>query len=409
MREGWVTRPLKEIVAAMESVNPAHSPDDEFDYIDVSSVSNKTFTIEATQRLKGMDAPSRARRLVRANDVLFATVRPTLQRIAIVPQELNGEVCSTGYAVLRSLGEVDHSFLFYWLFSESFSASMERLQKGASYPAVTNAEVLGQLIPYPSLAGQSRIIAILDEAFEAISTAKANTEKSLQNAREVFESQLDTLFEKGGKNWLQKRLGDLCEIARGGSPRPIQAFLTDDDDGVNWIKIGDASASRKYIYETAQKIKPEGIARSRLVHDGDFLLSNSMSFGRPYIMRISGCIHDGWLVLSNYQDVFDQDFLYHLLGSRQVFNQFDRLAAGSTVRNLNIGLVSGVVVSVPSLDEQRRMALSLGRVSDLVADLDRIHQSKLSVLDELKQSLLHQAFTGALTAKTADRQLAEAV
>ncbi len=162
--------------------------------------------------------------------------------------------------------------------------------------------------------------------------------------------------------WIEKSLGDICFIARGGSPRPIQAFLTSESDGINWVKISDATASGKYIYETAEKIKPSGAARSRIVKDGDFLLSNSMSFGRPYIMRTTGCVHDGWLVLSEYQESFNQDFLYHLLGSPQVFSQFDRLAAGSTVRNLNIELASKVIVPIPTLEEQHRIVTLLDEV-----------------------------------------------
>ena len=159
--------------------------------------------------------------------------------------------------------------------------------------------------------------------------------------------------------WEMKSLGEVCQIARGGSPRPIQDYITNDADGVNWIKISDATASGKFIYVTKEKIKPTGISRSRLVKPGDFLLSNSMSFGRPYIMQTTGCIHDGWLVLSEYERLFDQGFLYHLLGSPLVFEQFDKLAAGSTVRNLNIELASRVLLPVPPLPEQQRIVTLL--------------------------------------------------
>ena len=169
------------------------------------------------------------------------------------------------------------------------------------------------------------------------------------------------------EGWTETTLGLACSIARGGSPRPIQSFLTQGEDGINWVKISDATASGKYIYQTSEKIKPTGAARSRLVKEGDFLLSNSMSFGRPYIMRTTGCIHDGWLVLSQYQDTFDQDFLYHLLGSPQVFGQFDRLAAGSTVRNLNIELASKVTIPVPPISEQRRIVAILDEAFEGIA------------------------------------------
>jgi type I restriction enzyme S subunit len=155
------------------------------------------------------------------------------------------------------------------------------------------------------------------------------------------------------KGWQTKALGEICDIERGGSPRPIKSFITTAQDGVNWIKISDATASGKYIYETEQKIKLEGVKRSRMVYEGDFILSNSMSFGRPYIMRTSGCIHDGWLVLR--QPKVDPDYLYYILGSDLVFEQFDQLAAGSTVRNLNIGLAKTVKIPYPPLAEQQRI------------------------------------------------------
>ncbi|WP_238529147.1 restriction endonuclease subunit S [Acidithiobacillus thiooxidans] len=247
-----------------------------------------------------------------------------------------------------------------------------------------------------SIPEQRRIVAILDEAFEGIATAKANAEKNLQNAREVFESYLNAVFSQRGEGWVEKRLGDVCEIARGGSPRPIKAFLTDDEDGINWVKISDASSSSKYIYNTAEKIVQAGVKRSRLVHNGDFLLSNSMSFGRPYIMRTTGCIHDGWLVLSAYEKYLNQDFLYQVLGSQYVFEQFDKLAAGSTVRNLNIDLASSVIIPIPPKSVQDALAIKNTELDQEVQHLESIYQQKLAALDELKQSLLHQAFNGDL-------------
>ncbi len=159
------------------------------------------------------------------------------------------------------------------------------------------------------------------------------------------------------EGWQTRTLGEICDIERGGSPRPIQEFITTAPDGINWIKIGDATASGKYIHKTEEKIKTEGAKRSRKVYEGDFILSNSMSFGRPYIMKTTGCIHDGWLVL--HQPKVNPDFLYHVLGSDLVFNQFDRLATGSTVGNLNIGLVKSVEIPVPPLPEQYRIVTLL--------------------------------------------------
>jgi type I restriction enzyme S subunit len=194
-------------------------------------------------------------------------------------------------------------------------------------------------------------------------------------------------------NWPTIALRDLCSIARGGSPRPIKNFITDDPDGINWIKIGDTQKGGRYIDSTAEKIKPEGIARSRFVEAGSFLLSNSMSFGRPYILRTSGCIHDGWLVLEPDYERVNQDFLYHVLGSRTVFDQFDRLAAGSTVRNLNIGLVEGVEIPLPPLEEQQRIVAILDEAFEGLARARAHAEANLQNARELFDQELGQIFS----------------
>ena len=123
--------------------------------------------------------------------------------------------------------------------------------------------------------------------------------------------------------WMYERLGNICSIARGGSPRPIENYLTDDENGLNWIKIGDTEQGGKYIYSTKEKIRPEGLSKTRYVCSGDFLLTNSMSFGRPYILRTNGCIHDGWLVIGGIEIAFHQDYLYYMLSSSIMYNAWD--------------------------------------------------------------------------------------
>jgi type I restriction enzyme, S subunit len=188
--------------------------------------------------------------------------------------------------------------------------------------------------------------------------------------------------------WKTASLGEIFDIARGGSPRPIQDYITDDEDGVNWISISDASASDKFITETKKRIRPEGVSRSRMVKPGDFLLTNSMSFGRPYIMGTSGCIHDGWLVLSSKHGDVDQDYFFHLLGSDFIYAKFTKLAAGATVKNLNIDLVSGVEVNFPPLEEQRRLAAILDQAETLRTQ----RRQALAHLDTLTQSLFLDMF-----------------
>lgn len=191
--------------------------------------------------------------------------------------------------------------------------------------------------------------------------------------------------------WQTKKLGEICEIERGGSPRPIQDFITTEPDGINWIKISDATASGKYIYRTEEKIRPEGVKRSRMVYAGDFLLSNSMSFGRPYIMKTEGCIHDGWLVLR--QPKVDPEYLYYVLSSDLVFDQFDKLAAGSTVRNLNIGLAKSVEIPYPPLPEQRRIVGILDEAFVSIATAKANAEKNLRNARALFESHLQSVFS----------------
>ena len=171
------------------------------------------------------------------------------------------------------------------------------------------------------------------------------------------------------ESWAWVRLGTVLEIARGGSPRPIQQYLTTESNGVNWIKIGDADKGGKYIYKTKEKICPEGVTKSRMVHSGDFLLTNSMSFGRPYILKTDGCIHDGWLVLSNRFECYSVDFLYYILSSPFAYYQFCDSVSGAVVKNLNSDKVANALFPLPPLSEQCRIIQRIEKLLPLVKRL----------------------------------------
>ena len=189
-------------------------------------------------------------------------------------------------------------------------------------------------------------------------------------------------------DWEVKRLGDSVDILRGGSPRPIENYLTTNADGINWIKIGDVKPNDKYIRKTEEKIIPEGKSRSREVKKGDFILSNSMSFGRPYILAIDGCIHDGWLTIQKYAETFDKEFLYYLLGSDEVFNQYVQMAAGSSVQNLNKDKVADLQLKIPPLPEQQRIAKALSDVDALISTTEKLIQKKKNIKQGAMQNLL---------------------
>lgn len=190
--------------------------------------------------------------------------------------------------------------------------------------------------------------------------------------------------------WEALSLGEHSQIFRGGSPRPIQEFLTTSDTGVNWIKIGDVDADAKYITATEEKIIPEGVSRSRMVYEGDLILSNSMSYGQPYIMNIQGCVHDGWLVIQKYDKAFDRDYLYYALSSNLTMQQYIAMAAGSSVQNLNKEKVAKVVLPKPEIPEQKKIAEILSDADVLITDLQKLIRKK----KDIRQGTMQMLVTG---------------
>ena len=178
------------------------------------------------------------------------------------------------------------------------------------------------------------------------------------------------------------KLGDVCIIERGGSPRPINKFITKDPNGINWIKIGDTSADSMYITKTAEKIIPEGVLKSRQVKKGDFILSNSMSFGRPYILNIDGCIHDGWLLIRDINDIFEKQFLYYYLSSETVYANLKQMAVGGVVNNLNSNKVRSLMVPVLKKEDQVKICNKLNKITTVIQQ----RKQQLSKLDELAKS-----------------------
>ena len=234
----------------------------------------------------------------------------------------------------------------------------------------------------PEKAEQERISSFLDALDNKINH-QARLIKSLKKYKRGVVSKVFSEIEKECNT---VRLGDCVSILRGGSPRPIDAYITDDPDGVNWIKIGDTSADELYITRTREKIIPSGAKKSRRVFQGDLILSNSMSFGRPYILQIDGCIHDGWLLIRDEDNVFEKRFLCYYLGSDNVIAQYKRFAAGSCVNNLNSELVGNVEICHPPHSTQQEIADMLTVLDSRIAHANRTYEA----LQRMRTSLLQQ-------------------
>lgn len=194
------------------------------------------------------------------------------------------------------------------------------------------------------------------------------------------------------KNWEKKKLGEVCIVERGSSPRPIEKYQTDSPDGVNWIKIGDTKGVDKYIFSTKEKITKEGAEKSRYVKEGDFILSNSMSFGKPYIMKTDGYIHDGWFVF-RLPDYLDKDYFYYLLTSPNVQEQIQSLGAGAIVKNISGDLVKKVDVTYPkSIFEQHRIVSILDKAFAVIEKAKANSEKNLKNAKELFESYLQGIF-----------------
>ncbi|MCG2648834.1 restriction endonuclease subunit S [Alloprevotella tannerae] len=269
------------------------------------------------------------------------------------------------------------------------------LMQGTKVTSVSKSAIKDTYIVVPSKSEQTRIATALSNVDALIS----ELDKLIEKKRAIKQGAMQQLLTgkkrlKGfSEPWVEKKLGEDATILRGGSPRPIEDYITDSQDGLNWIKIGDVKSEDKYLRKTAEKIKKEGLSKTRQVKKGDFILSNSMSFGRPYILDIDGCIHDGWLVIQDYQEAYDMQFLYYILCSDAIMNQYVSMAAGSSVQNLNKEKVTNVLLYAPtSLQEQSAIASVLTLMDNEISALE----AKEAKYEQIKQGMMQQLLTGKI-------------
>lgn len=257
-------------------------------------------------------------------------------------------------------------------------------------------DVLNYEDMYPNYKEQQKI----GNYFRSLDHLITLHQRKYDETKKLKKCMLQKMFPKEGEkvpeirfsgftgDWKQRKFGDMVIIERGGSPRPIDKFITEDENGLSWVKIGDAPEQGNYIIRTKEKIKPEGLSKTREVHPGDLILSNSMSFGRPYIMAIDGCIHDGWLLIRDHEKKFDLKYLCCMLGTDMMLFQYKQMAAGSTVNNLNKELVGNTVVKYPSPAEQSKIGVYFSTLDGIIT----LHKKKCDELRNIKKFMLQNMF-----------------
>lgn len=291
-------------------------------------------------------------KMFRKGNVLFGRRRAYLKKAAVAPFD---GICSGDITVIEAKSDrLLPELLPFIIQNDALFDFAVGKSAGSLSPRVKWEHLRNYEFELPDLEQQRELARLL----WAMNTTKTAYMKLLAKTDELVKSQFFELFgdPKCNPKQLQiKPLGEVCTVERGGSPRPIANYITKSNAGINWIKIGDADGTR-YISSTAEKIIPEGVKKSRMVQAGDLILSNSMSFGHPYILRIDGCIHDGWLVLHFDDAVFDALYLQTYLGLPAVYAIFETMAAGGVVNNLNSEIVKKLPVLMPNIDQQEQFA-----------------------------------------------------
>ncbi|MEG3342635.1 restriction endonuclease subunit S [Streptococcus suis] len=294
--------------------------------------------------------------------------------------------------------EIDDSqvvprYLYYYL----TTIDLESMATNPTRPSLTQAILDKIPIPVPSLPIQQRIVQVLDNFDAVCNDLSIGLPKEIElrqkqydyfreklltfTAEGVYPGQWTVDSERGPSDlirllqWvfgtIRVELGAVATVQRGASPRPISSYLTEDEDAIPWIKIGDTLSNSKYITSTEQKISQAGAKKSRLLKKGDFILSNSMSYGRPYILQIDGAIHDGWASISDFEETINPDFLYQYLSSQRVQSYWDSKINSGSVSNLNSGIIKSLEINLPSLSTQKRIVAILDKFDELTNSISQ--------------------------------------
>ena len=290
--------------------------------------------------------------------------------------------------------KADTRFLAYLLKTVDFSAVLV-----GGTRAKLNGKTLKNIeVTLPErLKEQQTIASVLSDFDDHID----NLSELIEKKKAIRDGALEDLvtgrtrLDGFSGEWESQTINDFIKIKRGASPRPIESYLTINTDGVNWIKIGDAPRYGKYIESTKERIAPSGANHSVMVFPDDFLLSNSMSFGRPYILKVKGCIHDGWLRLYDFQEKADKDFLFYLLSTQNVQSQYIEAASGSGVQNLNKDVVGEVKVVLPSLTEQQAIAQVLSAMDE---EIEALEDEEMKMV-QIKEGAMDDLLTGRVRLK----------
>lgn len=333
---------------------------------------------------------------LKKGDILFARTGASVGKTYIY-KEKDGLVFYAGFLIrARIKTEVNAEFIFQNTLTKKYNKFVKITSQRSGQPGINAHEYSDFSVLIPTREEQNKIAKYFEYLDFLINLHQRKHDKLIT----VKKAMLEKMFPRDGAEvpeirfkgftdkWTRRKFGETVIIQRGGSPRPIEDYITTGENGINWIKIGDVAVQSRYITSTKEKISPNGEKKSRRVFKGDLILSNSMSFGRPYIMAIEGCIHDGWLLIRDEKGIYDIEYLLQLLSSEYMLKQYKSLAAGGVVNNLNSNLVQSTVAWVPHKSEQVKIGAFFQKLDSLVC----IQQQELEKLKNVKKALLDKMF-----------------
>ena len=352
---GYPVVPIGSLCHKTGVRDPRKKPNDGFLYVDIASIDRESKTIGAPTQTLGGDAPSRARKVIRHRDVIVATVRPNLNAVALVPSELDDQIASTGFAVLRpDETRLSSDYLYQWVKMPAFIEQLMAEVRGAQYPAVSDSDVLGAGIPLPPLEEQRRIADLLDEADRLQRLRKEANEK----AQRILPALFLDMFGDPQSNpmgWEVRPLGDVCEMRSGGTPsRKNRGYYGGD---IPWAKIGDLDSVDGVVASTTESITESGLAaiRGRVFPRGTVLLAMYASVGKTAIAGIPLSMNQAILGMSPTQDVLDSMYLWQFLRASQ--SALVGKVNEGTQKNISATIVRAHPIPLPPIDKQRAFAV----------------------------------------------------
>lgn len=376
---------------------PSSTPDAPFQYVDITAVDTAHKRIMGARTLLGRDAPSRARNLIRACDVLVATTRPNLNAVALVPDELDGEVCSTGFCVLRAGPNVHPAYLFLFAQSRSFVAPLSELVSGALYPAVRDSDVLDQRIPLPSLQEQKRIAAELTAALAEVDKARRAAQESLAAAQALPAAYLRAVFEAlMVAGWSTLRLDETCDLL------PSKSIATAGDTEVRAVTTaclseggflsGGVKTARMHAADVDEcVVRPNEVLFARS-NTPALVGRTAMYRGEPPDVVASDLTIRIWA-----RDGLIPEYLAAFLSYLYQTGHWRERAGGASgsMKKIRREQVLALRIPVPpgdALTEQRRIVADLSRRLESAEALIARCREKLAAIDALPAALLRQAF-----------------